>query len=120
MIECPSCDFYGPNCPGPDSDECPNAEYINEDCVKEEYTEDHVEHGEQKYVQFNEENCYDTDFFSHCQPPNRKKTVLELYFFQHKRQCQIVEITGYSKSSVSRYVRSGIIEVEKVIKKMAN
>ena len=70
-MKCPECPHYGPTCPGPDSDECPNSAYINEDCVKEEYTEDHVENGEQKYVQFNEEISYDADYFSHCQPPTR-------------------------------------------------
>ena len=95
MIECPDCEFYGPNCPGPDDERCPNREYVNEDCVWAEYNENNP-----KCSTYSEEVLY--------RPPvanttyNRDAMIIYMFFVERKTQSNIAKTLEVSQQYVSR------------------
>jgi DNA-directed RNA polymerase specialized sigma subunit len=95
-MKCPECELY-PNCPGPDSEDCPNHEDLKDN--DEGITEEEREY---MFVEYNDEVCYDGN--RENIPPPRDEQILLYYFLKRKKQEEIAGILSISQSCVSKVV----------------
>lgn len=110
MIECPDCEFYSPNCPGPDSDKCPNQEELK-------YNDEGITDEEREYmfVEYNDCICYDGN--RENIPPPRDEQILLYYFLKRKKQEEIATMLSISQSCVSKVVVKYRPIIAKIVRK---